>query len=493
MKKSMKFLSLVFSMAMISLFMACGGEDDTPDIDDIIDDVPAVADGIYIIGSASSEDPSDSVKMAPGYVGSGELREGFYEAYIYLGSGSFNFVFYAEEEPTSYGGTYESLPLQDNADLTHGMGDLAADGAAITPPSEGLYHVHLDQSTNLFFLTKVEYFEIIGSATEDAWNSGQELALKSASANEVVFEGTNIILRTGEYKFRYNSNWDTNQTGNPDLPEGLNLHSNIGLDGVAGSASNFPFTGDDGAYTVTVTYTPGIGSSMEWSLERTGDAPEITFDPAEYQLGVIGSGTAGYWDTDRDLVYKGLDATKGHRWAGVVYLLADSVFKFRANDAWDFNLGGSLGLGAEATLQRDAGDIPVPGASGAYYVEVYTADEGATWKAIINESGWGLTGSATPNGWADDDATNDPTGVDHNMNADGFVDGITTYSLSIDLTSGENLAYKFRANDAWDLNLGGDMAALSFDGSDLTVSETGTYEVVLSFDGSTYSAVATKQ
>ncbi|MEZ5049379.1 MAG: hypothetical protein R2766_06990 [Saprospiraceae bacterium] len=34
-------------------------------------------------------------------------------------------------------------------------------------------------------------------------------------------------------------------------------------------------------------------------LNRTGDAPTITFDPNEYRFGVIGDATAGGWDSDR--------------------------------------------------------------------------------------------------------------------------------------------------------------------------------------------------
>lgn len=470
MKKSIYFLSLVLSIAATSLFVACGNDDGGPDIDDIIDETPAVADGIYILGSASFEDPSDTVKMAPGYVGAGELREGFYEAYIYLGAGSFNFVFYADEEPTTYGGTVESFPLTNNANYSYQQGTLTADGAAITIADAGLYHVHLDQTSDLFFVTMVDYFEIIGSSTEDAWNAGQELAEKSASANEVVFEGTNIILRAGAYKFRYNSNWDTNLA---ELSEGLNLHSNFGVDGIAGG-TDFTFDGTDGAYTVTITYTPGVGASLEWDLVRTGDAPEITFDPAEYPWSLRGTavGSPEDWSAG-PLLTPNHDGTTTYRWYGVIQL-SEGEFKVADGTTW-------LGVGGvtdnSGVLTGTDNLIVAAEDAGFYYVTVTTADEGSTWNVTIDKASFGVIGSATAaitggDGWASDiDMTEDEN----------------SFTLTTDLGVGE---YKFRANDAWEYNLGGDMGGLTHNGANLAIATEGSYTITLTTAdrGVTYTA-----
>lgn len=473
MNKSIKFLSMAFSIALVSVFISCGDDDDPI----IIDEDPVVADGFYILGSASSETPDADLELGAGTVGSGETREGFYSAYIYLTAGTFNYVLYTSNTPTTFGGTAEELPLANNADYSYWRGALTEGGAAITIAEAGLYHVHADLTSDLFFVTLVDYFEIIGSCTPSGWDSGQELAAKAgAGVAGVTFEGTNITLRgPGAYKFRYNSNWDTSIS---DV-EGLNLHSNFGVDGVAGGP-DFTFDGEDGVYTVSVTYTPGAGESVSWSLTRTGDAEEITFDPAEYNLGVIGNATAGSWGSDQDLTYKLVGGV--HKWMGVVTLLADSAFKVRANDAWTFNLGGTFELGVAGAATRDGSDFASPG-TGAYYVEVATEDDGETWTVLVKEGGWGIIGSAT---------TGDDTGwgQDIDLTADGFDGGISTYSITLDLFVG---AYKFRANDAWDLNIGGDPLALTLDGSDLSITEAGSYEIVLSSTGTSYSVTATKQ
>jgi hypothetical protein len=60
------------------------------------------------------------------------------------------------------------------------------------------------------------------------------------------------------------------------------------------------------------------------------------------------------------------------------------AFKFRANDAWDFNLGGALD-----NLAKGGDNIATPGA-GAYYVVLTTSDDGATWKATVEAKSWGF-------------------------------------------------------------------------------------------------------
>ena len=207
-------------------------------------------------------------------------------------------------------------------------------------------------------------------------------------------------------------------------------------------------------------------------LERTGDAPVVTFDPNDFQFGIIGDGTANGWDGDRNMFYKGI-VNDAHTWYSVITFVADASFKFRTNDAWDFNLGGDL-----ANLTSGGADLSTPGA-GSYYITLQTADEGMTWTATAVEEGWGIIGAATPTGWDSDT----------DLTADGFADGVTTYSITIDLGADE---YKFRAGNAWDFNLGGDPSALEADGGNLSISEAGSYTVVLSYDGETYSSTATK-
>jgi hypothetical protein len=62
----------------------------------------------------------------------------------------------------------------------------------------------------------------------------------------------------------------------------------------------------------------------------------------------------------------------------------------------------------------------------------------------------------------------------------------SSFTISTALDAGE---IKFRANDAWEYNLGGDLAGLTHNGANLAV-DAGTYTITLTTAnrGETYSA-----
>ncbi len=493
MKKSIRLIGMLLSAAALTMFVACS-DDDGPKIPDI---GPVIDNGMYIIGTATSEDPGSSLLMTTGTVGDGEQRGNFFETYIYLSTGSFNYVNYVNNEPTVFGGTVTTSDMGTSS--TFGEGDAVVDGAAISITEAGLYHLHIDLTTNTFYVTRVDYFEIIGSATEDGWGSGQELAEKSASADEVVFEGTDIVLRSsqsGEFKFRYNSAWGTDAANEIDL----NIHSNFGANIVAGGP-NIAFTeaDGDGKYTVTVTYTPGPGPSLDYSFTFTGEVEEITFDPEEYTWGIIGGGTQGTettagWSDDKDLHYVSGDGGK-YIWRGVFPLsnAADNnSFKFRTDDSWAKKLIPNTTVVTDnteaGTISDDAatnadGQWFLDGPSGFYYFEIVTEDDGDSWSLTIDEASWGVIGDAA-NGWGDED--------DVVMT---YGDDLMTTAVTTNLVASG--AFKFRVNASWDFNLGLDKAdntnpVLARDGDNITVAADGSYTITLKTEdgGATYTYTA---
>ena len=91
------------------------------------------------------------------------------------------------------------------------------------------------------------------------------------------------------------------------------------------------------------------------------NVPEKKIEATPVVWGIIGSATAGGWDTDQDMTW---DDTK-KCWTATVEFAAGE-WKFRANDAWDINLGG-----AEADLTAGGSNINVAEA-GTYVVDLYT-------------------------------------------------------------------------------------------------------------------------
>ena len=154
------------------------------------------------------------------------------------------------------------------------------------------------------------------------------------------------------------------------------------------------------------------------------------------------------------------------------------AFKFRANNAWDINYGSVLADGKLDTQNNN--NIPVTVESDYLITLDLSAPNAYTYSTLT----WGLIGDATPGGWSTDtpmawDATNK----------------VWTVTVAL-VSSGGAKSFKFRANQAWDLNYGGkgtsDGSADNYSGDGFTAplaaggknlgvpgNANGTYKVTL--------------
>ena len=78
------------------------------------------------------------------------------------------------------------------------------------------------------------------------------------------------------------------------------------------------------------------------------------------RVGVIGSATAGGWDSDQAMTYNATDKC----WEIKGITLTEGEMKFRANNAWELDWGGSL-----ADITYKGGNIKV--AAGKYNIKLY--------------------------------------------------------------------------------------------------------------------------
>jgi hypothetical protein len=60
------------------------------------------------------------------------------------------------------------------------------------------------------------------------------------------------------------------------------------------------------------------------------------------------------------------------------------------------------------------------------------------------------------------------------------------FKITLDLGVG---AIKFRANDAWDLNYGGDIAALTQGGGDIAIAAAGNYTITFYLNGTIHCTI----
>lgn len=161
---------------------------------------------------------------------------------------------------------------------------------------------------------------------------------------------------------------------------------------------------------------------------------------------------------------------------GYVYFPdASNQFKLTVAPCWCESDYGSPGgdqliLGGGSDIQHD----------GQGFHRVTANLKNLTWKAEIMN--WGVIGDATAGGWdSDQDMTYD---------VDGGV-----WKITVPLTVGE---FKFRANDAWNVDFGhntdDDPFVLSYGGGNIPVGEAGDYDIVLDLrDPTKFSYTITKK
>ena len=103
-----------------------------------------------------------------------------------------------------------------------------------------------------------------------------------------------------------------------------------------------------------------INISEEGFYQITADVAASKLSAVKTTWGIIGPAQAGGWDSDTDMTWNAADES----WTATVELAADE-FKFRANDDWGINVGGSFD-----NLTQDGGNMKVAEA-GTYEVKLF--------------------------------------------------------------------------------------------------------------------------
>ena len=259
-----------------------------------------------------------------------------------------------------------------------------------------------------------------GSGLAD-WSPDKSPMVKSNEANPNNVEGYVYMANANNsFKFASQPNWN-----------GPNY-------GVGATAGTLSATGDN------ISLPMGY-----YKININAGVDPMTYTAVAMNWGIIGGLTG--WSSQLPLTYNPAVRV----WTGGIHLPA-GPWKFRANNSWDYNYGataGSLNLVAggdniETTVEDDYAITLNLSTPLAY---TYRADR------------WGVIGDATPGGWSDDT----------NMTWDA-VNG--RFTVTLNLTAA---AFKFRANDSWDYNLGGSLTALTAGGDNIPVPSAGNYTITL--------------
>ena len=197
--------------------------------------------------------------------------------------------------------------------------------------------------------------------------------------------------------------------------------------------------------------TPVIPGAGTWIV--TLDMNNLTYTVGKPVLYMAGD--ANGWATNDYLA-----GEDGVHFTGFMYLNQNG-FKFCTQPEWK-----GTNYGADFNTAADAANITMTEEAGYYKVDVDLESKSYVLTPITTI---GIIGSASPNGW---DSDVDMTYVPYNAETKelGYWE-----KKDITLTSGE---IKFRANDDWAINWGGDVNALTQGGGNISV-DAGTYDIKL--------------
>ncbi|WP_298143838.1 T9SS type A sorting domain-containing protein [Flavobacterium sp.] len=253
--------------------------------------------------------------------------------------------------------------------------------------------------------------EAAGGWPSEPGNPGPIDVHQMASTDGVNWTYENLVLTTansptgveGGIKFRANNAWTINW-GALEFPAGTGVNNGQNIQTVGG-VYNVTFNSDTGAYT----FVP------------TANFPSV---------GILGTALGGFDVADTDL------ATTD----GINYYLTYTQFsagqvKFRLDNAWDTNYGGTTFPNGTATI--NGANINVPAGLYKVYFNLQTGEYSFTLPSI------GMIGTATG-------ATNGFDGPDINLTT---TDGINYTLYNYPFVDG---LLKFRQDDSWSLNWGAD-------------------------------------
>lgn len=258
----------------------------------------------------------------------------------------------------------------------------------------------------------------------------------------------------------------------------LSLAREAGLD-------NDPLTPEPNTGLIYFRVRAYVGADAGNVVEQFSDALAIsvTLPEAEKeeevqlpQIFVVGNflsggGYGSDW-TPADAVPLAASAEGNTDYEGFVFVNSDTPeLKFLpTNESFDGDYGdtGENNGDFSGTIEQE-GEVNAgtPDGTGGYYL-INVDTEALTY--AMTKTSWGIIGNATPTGWdSDTDMVYDPA--------------TKIWSLTLDLTEQEapDNGIKFRANDAWDLNIGDNDAdgTMEFGGQNIGIPEDGNYTITL--------------
>lgn len=323
---------------------------------------------------------------------------------------------------------------------------------------------------------------VVGAGAVDAgWN--WDSPIEFTCVDQVFSANINLTNDTFRF-FLTEGDWGSGQNYPYYTTEGYTIDT--AFEDAMDGDNNFRFLGDPGTYLLTVdtvnkTIVLGEATGETGGGEEEEEEEEETMAAMLY---VVGSflNASGYGDdwTPANAVPIAASSETATDYEGFVNMDVDGAqYKFLpTNESFDGDYGdtGDSDGSYSATIeQEEEVNCGTPDGTAGYYL-VRADTEALTYS--LEKTAWSVTGNATPLSWpAGPDGT---PGQDHDMLYDATA---KTWSVTLDLVAQQapDNGLKFRANDAWALNLGDndENGSLQFNGQNITIPEDGNYTITL--------------
>ena len=417
--------------------------------------VSTFPDILYIPGSHQGWDPATAPTIKQS-----TAQKGYYEGIIDLtteGTENTKFKFMVEPDPEwncdNFGGVVEVETIGEGgfAFATGTVGDSTSPDFVV--PS-GLYYIALNKKLNTITLAQFETLSLIGTAV-GGWDQDIDLEY---DAERGRFSALTTFV-PGEFKIRFNHNWDITMGGKLNDVEfqGGNIASEIeGEYKLVLNVNTVPFT--------------------------------IKFINPEFPEQVYVPGSHNGWDPAIANMLPG--DGEGH-YEGFLAVGGEYGFKITPAPNWDSEWGWDGNATSVKIINGfEVGDVWGLTSTGAANIfSSYGASTDLTYSKVMIDL-TDLTCTVAPV------RTIGIIGAfpDNNWSSDAYS---LTYYAEADVWKAEGVAiqknckWKFRMNEVWGIDLGGDLADLTQGGADLSV-DPGVYTVELSIAKPPYTATLTK-
>lgn len=230
-----------------------------------------------------------------------------------------------------------------------GIGVLNQGGADI-PCQAGVYNITFNRNTLAYNFTYLyAAMGLRGNATTTGWDGMYDVRMNTSDG--IVYTLSGLTLTEGGLKFRENNEWPNNW-GGTGWPSGVGIFDQDGVD---------------------IPCQPGI-----YNVTFNRNTLEYNFVQVFTTIGIRGSATTVGWDGPNDIQ---MTTTDGVLYTLSTVTLTDGGLKFRENNEWPNNWGGTgwpSGVGI-----FDQGGVDIPCVAGTYNVSFNRATLEYNFEAVV--------------------------------------------------------------------------------------------------------------